>query len=73
MKTKGTSDSIIMERVKRSTLPFSLDDPKTMEDISEILIQLCNGRLFGNLRVGVNKPKSIPIVCCNFAISNLER
>ena len=43
MKTKGTSDSIIMERVAKSTLPFGLDDPKGTDDVGELLIQLCNG------------------------------
>lgn len=73
MKTKNTSDSLILERIKKSTLPFALDDPKSMDDIGELLIQLCNGRLCGNMRVGVKRPKSIPILCCNFPISTLER
>ena len=62
MKTKGTSDSIVMERVVKSTLPFGLDDPKNADDIGELLIQLCNG----NMKVGLRKPRSIPILCCNF-------
>lgn len=43
-----------------------------MDDIGELLIQLCNGRLCGNMRVGVKRPKSIPILRCNFPISTLE-
>ena len=57
MKTKNTSDSLILERIKKSTLPFALDDPKSMDDIGELLIQLCNGRLCGNMRVGSKKAK----------------
>ena len=70
MKTKNTSDSLILERIKKSTLPFALDDPKSMDDIGELLIQLCNGWLCGN---AVKRPKSIPILCCNFPISTLEK
>jgi len=73
MKTKGTSDCLCMERIKKSTLPFSLDDPKNMDDIGELLIQICNGRLSGNLRVGLNKPLSIPLLCCNFSVSAVQR
>jgi len=72
-KTKGTSDTLCMERIKKSTLPFSLDDPKNMEVIGELLIQLCNGRLSGNLRLGLQKPLSVPILCCNFSVSTLQR
>lgn len=73
MKTKATSDSIIMERVANSTLPFGLDDPKSSEDIGELLIQLCNGGLSGNMKVGLRKPKSIPILCCNFNLQHIGR
>ena len=73
MKTKGTSDSLCMERIKKSTLPFSLDDPKSIEDIGELLIQLCNGQLSGNLRVGLHRPRSIPLLCCNFTVSKVQR
>ena len=73
MKTKATSDSLCMERIKKSTLPFSLDDPKNLDDIRELLIQLCNGHLSGNLRVGLHKPRCIPLICCNFPPSNVKR
>ena len=72
MKTKGTSDCLCMERIKKSTLPFSLDDPKSVEDVGDLLVQLCNGQLSGNLRVG-RQPRSIPLLCCNFSISNVQR
>lgn len=55
MKTKATSDSICIERVAKSMLPFVLDDPKSFDDIGELLIQLCNGRLSGNMKVGLRK------------------
>jgi len=73
MKTKATSDSLCMERITKSTLPFSLDDPKNLNDIGELLIQLCNGRLSGNLRIGLHKPRSIPLLCCNFSPSSVKR
>ena len=44
MKTKSRSDSIFMERCCKSTLPFVLDDPKSLDTVSELLIDLCNGR-----------------------------
>ena len=58
---------------QKSTLPFSLDDPKSVEEIEELLIQLCNGQLSGNLRVGLHRPRSIPLLCCNFTVSNVQR
>ena len=73
MKTKGTSDCLCMERIKKSSLPFSLDDPKNVEDIGELLIQLCNGWLSGNLRIGPHRPWSIPLLCCNFAVSHVKQ
>lgn len=73
MKTKGTSDCLCMERIKKSTLPFSLDDPKSIEEIGELLIQLCNGQLSDNLRIGLHRPRSIPLLCCNFTVSNVQR
>ena len=48
---KSTSDSICMERCCNLLLPFSLDDPKTAESIGELLIDLCNARAVGNLKV----------------------
>ena len=53
MKTKSTSDTVCVERCCKSTIPFSLDDPKTAEGIGELLIDLCNGRLMGNMKVGL--------------------
>jgi len=73
MKTKATSDSLCMERITKSTLPFSLDDPKNLNDIGELLIQLCNGQRSGNLRIGLHKPRSIPLLCCNFPPSSVKR
>ena len=67
----GQHDSLCMERIKKYTLPFSLDDLKNLEDI-ELLIQLCNGNLSGNLRVGLHKPRSIPLLCCNFTPSHVK-
>ena len=73
MKTKSTSDSICLERCCTSTLPFILDDPKTAESIGELLIDLCNGRTIGNVKVGLRTPRSLPIICCNFAMASLQR
>ncbi|XP_065913247.1 uncharacterized protein [Dysidea avara] len=73
MKTKGTSDSLCLERIQKSSLPFALDDPKRMEDIGDMLIQLCNGKLTGNLRTGLHRPRSIPLLCCNFNVSSIRR
>jgi len=44
MQTKGTSDSLCLEQIQKSSLPFALDDPKNMDDIGDLLIQLCNGK-----------------------------
>ena len=73
MNTKATSDSLCTERMKKCTLHYSLDDPKNIEDIGELLIQLCNGYLSGSLGVGLHKPWSIPLLCCNFTPSNVKR
>lgn len=90
MKTKSTSDSICVERCCKSTLPFVLDDPKSLEAVSELLIDLCNGRLMGNmkvplstslniqcennfLKVGLRRPRSIPLICCNFINTKHQR
>lgn len=40
MKTQATSDSICTERTVHSTLPFVLDDPKSPDDIGEMLITI---------------------------------
>lgn len=73
MKTKGTSESLCLERVQKSTLPFALDDPKSIEEIGEMLIQLCNGNQSGNLRTGLHNPRSIPLLCCNFNMCSVAR
>lgn len=73
MKTKNTSDTMCIERCCKSTIPFSLDDPKTADGIGELLIDLCNGRLMGNMKVGLRKPRCIPLICCNFTMGNLHR
>ena len=73
MKTKNTSDTICLERCCKSTLPFVLDDPKSVEAVSELLIDLCNRRLMGNMRVGLRKPRSIPLICSNFNMSLAQR
>ena len=73
MKTKRTSDAVIIERCCRSTLPFCLDDPKTTDGIGEILIDLCNGNPIANMKSGVRKPKSIPIICANFTVKDSAR
>lgn len=65
MKTKSTSDVLCMERCIKSTVPFGLDDPKTTQGIGEMLIDLCNERKIGNMRVGLRSPQTIPILCCN--------
>ena len=73
MKTKGISDSICAERISNSSLPFVLDDPKSPEDIGELLIQLYDGGLSGNMQKGLRKPRSIPLLCCNFTVKSLQR
>ena len=73
MKTKSTSDTICVERCCKSTFPFVLDDPKSLDAVSELLIDLCNGRLMGNMKVGLRKPRSIPLICCNFSDTKHQR
>ena len=73
MKTAATSDSICNERMVHSTLPFVLDDPKNPESIGELLITVYDGASSGNLRKGLRKPRSIPILCCNFSTSSILR
>lgn len=73
MKTKSTTDTLVTERCCKSTIPFILDDPKSIEGIGEILIDLCNGRQVGNMKVGLRKPKSIPVVCANFSMGSTQR
>ena len=73
MKTKSTTDTLVTERCCKSTIPFILDDPKSIEGIGEILIDLCNGRQVGNMKVGLRKPKSIPIICANFSMGSIQR
>ena len=60
MKTKSTSDTLVLERCCKSTIPFVSDDT---DGIGEILIDLCNGRQIGNMKVGVRKPRTIPLIC----------
>ena len=57
----------------RDALPFVHDDPKGAEAIGELLIDLCNGHLLGNTKVGLRKPRSIPVICCNFIMGGLQR
>ena len=73
MKTKSTSDTLVLERCCKSTIPFALDDPKSTDGIGEILIDLCNGRQIGNMKVGVRKPRTIPLICCNFDMGSINR
>ena len=40
MKTQSTSDSMCTERMVKSSLPFILDDPKSPDDIGELLISI---------------------------------
>ena len=68
MKTKSTSDTLVLERCCKSTMPFALDDPKSTDGIGEILIDLCNGRQIGNMKVGVRKPRTIPLII--FAVTS---
>ena len=58
MKTKTTSDTVCVERCCKTTFPFLLDDPESVEAISQLLIDLCNGWLMGNMKVGLRKPHS---------------
>ena len=44
MKTHATSDSLCAERMAQSTLPFVLDDPKSPDDIGEMLITMVDFR-----------------------------
>lgn len=73
MKTKRTTNSLVIERCCKSTLPFCLDDPKTADGIGELLIDLCNGRQLGNMKARLRTPRSIPIICANFNIKSIQR
>lgn len=73
MKTDSTSNTICNERMVHSTLPFILDDPKTPDSIGELLITVYDGASSGNLRRGFRKPRSIPLLCCNFSTSSIQR
>ena len=73
MKTHATSDSLCAEPMAQSTLPFVLDDPKSPDDISEMLITIYDGGFSGKLRKGLRKPRSIPIFSCNFGMSTIQR
>lgn len=52
-----------------SSIHFGLSKKSTRE----LLIQLYDGGLSGNLQKGLRKPKSIPLLCCNFTVKNLQR
>ena len=73
MKTHSTSDTLCNERLVRSSLPFILDDPKNPDDIGEFLINVYDGALSGNMRKGLRRPRSIPIICCNFTMNAIQR
>ncbi len=47
LKTKNTSDNLCLERCVISTLPFVVDDPKSADEIGELLINFCDGRHSG--------------------------
>ena len=51
MKTKSTSNTICFERCTQSSLPFVLDDPKSADDIGEMLINFCDGRSTGKSKL----------------------
>ena len=72
MKTQVTSDSLCMERMLQSSLPFILDDPKSIDDIGELLITTYDRGLSGNMRKGLRRPRSIPILCCNFPMNKIQ-
>ena len=72
MKTKSTSNSVYIERCIKSSLPLVLDDPKGADAIGELLIDR-NGRLVGNMKVGLRKPRTIPPICCNITMGTLQR
>lgn len=73
MKTVNTTDSMCTERMVQSSLPFVLDDPKNPDDVGELLISVYDGGLSGNMRKGLRKPRSIPIIGCNFMMNTIER
>ncbi len=75
MKTQSTSDSMCTERMVKSSLPliFILDDPKSPDDIGELLISIYDGGLSGNMRKGLRRPRSIPLICSNFSVKSIQR
>ena len=54
-------------------ITFILDDPKSPDDIGELFITVYDGALSGNMRKGLRRPKSIPIISCNFGMSKIQR
>ena len=77
---KGTN-ALFLERACSSCLPFAVEEGKGSRnrskvnqlDISKLIIDISNGSRSANMKTGIVKPKTVPLIASNFDIEDLQR
>ena len=76
---KGTN-AIFLERSSKSSIPFGIEEamPSTKAhsnklDLGELVIDLYDGAISANMKSGIVKPKSAPIIATNFKVEEIAR
>ena len=68
---KKATNAFILERASVSTLSFTIDDPSNMpsksNDISDVVVDLYNGRRTASLRRYAGMTKSTPLVAIKYS------
>ena len=66
--SKGTTEKYA-DISARSSLPFAIDDPKSLVAISDPVVALFNGAKATTIKRGYREPLSMPIIAANFPTS----
>jgi len=76
---KGTN-AIFMERASRSSLPFGIEEAQNSKkgsraklDLTDLVIDLYDGTISANMKSGIMKPRSVPILATNFEVEDIDR
>ena len=71
------TNAFILERASASTLPFALDDPAEQStkqcNLGDVIVDLHNGGRSGNMRKGVTRAISAPLIAINHELPHNER
>ena len=76
---RGTN-TLFLARSTACCLPYAIDDPKgkgkaktNQLDVGELIVDLYNGNSSANLKTGIQRPASCPIIASNFMINEAPR